>query len=315
MRRLIIGGSDAGIAAGLRARALDPGLDVTLVVGDRYPNYSICGLPFYLSGETPDWRDLAHRDLAELEGAGLELLLDTTATAIDVDAHVVEATGADGVGRRLAYDRLVVVTGARAARPPIDGLGLDGVHVLRSVDHGRLLAERLPTARRGVAARRRTRPPRRRGRRRCGPSHAHRTACRLGRRGRSPHPHRLYDEPSYVPLGTTARKQGRIAGGNAAGGDATFAGSLGTQTVTLFDLVVARTGLRPDEAADAGFRPFTVQVAVDDHKRYYPGRPRCTSASRATMPPAACSARSWWDTAQPRCPSASTCSPPPCFTA
>ena len=48
---LIVGGSDAGISAGLRARELDPGCEVTIVMADRYPNYSICGLLFYLSGE------------------------------------------------------------------------------------------------------------------------------------------------------------------------------------------------------------------------------------------------------------------------
>ena len=34
--------------------------EITLVLADDYPNYSICGLPFFLSGETPDWRSLAH---------------------------------------------------------------------------------------------------------------------------------------------------------------------------------------------------------------------------------------------------------------
>jgi NADPH-dependent 2,4-dienoyl-CoA reductase/sulfur reductase-like enzyme len=54
-----------------------------LLVADAYPNFSICGLPYYLSGDVPDWRDLAHRTSADLEAAGLELLLDHTAQAID----------------------------------------------------------------------------------------------------------------------------------------------------------------------------------------------------------------------------------------
>jgi len=52
-RLLIVGGSDAGIAAALRAREVDPSAEVAVVVADAYPNYSICGLPFFLSGETP----------------------------------------------------------------------------------------------------------------------------------------------------------------------------------------------------------------------------------------------------------------------
>jgi hypothetical protein len=76
---------------------------------------------------------------------------------------------------------------------------------------------------------------------------------------------------TYLPLGTTAHKQGRIAGENALGGSAHFAGSLGTQVVKVFDLVAARTGLREHEATAAGYISVTTQSAPDDHKAYYPG--------------------------------------------
>ena len=55
-----------------------------------------------------------------------------------------------------------------------------------------------------------------------------------------------------------------------------FAGSLGTQVVKIFDQAAARTGLRHDEAAAAGFDPITVQCEADDHKAYYPGSHRIT---------------------------------------
>ena len=85
--------------------------------------------------------------------------------------------------------------------------------------------------------------------------------------------HRLLGE-TYLPLGTTAHKQGRIAGENAIGGSREFGGSLGTQIVKIFDQAAARTGLRHDEAAAAGFDPLTVETEADDHKRYYPGSHR-----------------------------------------
>ena len=77
-------------------------------------------------------------------------------------------------------------------------------------------------------------------------------------------------ETGYLPLGTTAHKQGRVAGENAVSGDRAFAGSLGTQVVKVFDLTVARTGLR-DHVAAAGYQPVTVGTVADDHKRYFPG--------------------------------------------
>ena len=86
--------------------------------------------------------------------------------------------------------------------------------------------------------------------------------------------HRLLGS-TYLPLGTTAHKQGRVAGANAvrAQGDpvARFAGSVGTQVVKVFGLVAARTGLREHEAIAAGFSPLMSQSAPDDHKAYYPG--------------------------------------------
>ncbi|HEY7127020.1 MAG TPA: hypothetical protein VH540_23990 [Ktedonobacterales bacterium] len=70
---LIVGGSDAGISAALRAREVDQSVKVTVVVADAYPNYCTCGLPFFLSGEVPEWSSLAHRTVSEIEAQGNEL--------------------------------------------------------------------------------------------------------------------------------------------------------------------------------------------------------------------------------------------------
>jgi NADPH-dependent 2,4-dienoyl-CoA reductase/sulfur reductase-like enzyme len=84
MRLVIIGGSDAGISTGLRAREIDPASDVHMIVADEYPKYSICGLPFYLSAEISDWRTLAHRSRGAIEASGIRLHLNETAIDIDV---------------------------------------------------------------------------------------------------------------------------------------------------------------------------------------------------------------------------------------
>jgi NADPH-dependent 2,4-dienoyl-CoA reductase/sulfur reductase-like enzyme len=83
--------------------------------------------------------------------------------------------------------------------------------------------------------------------------------------------HRLLQKNVYIPLGTTAHKQGRIAGENAIGGNCEFQGTLGTQVVKVFELAIARTGLREAEAKEAGFEPVTVEFETWDHKVYYPG--------------------------------------------
>jgi hypothetical protein len=113
-RILIIGGSDAGISAALRARELDPTVEITIALADDYPNFSICGLPYFLSGETPDWRQLAHRT----EFPGIRILRGHRAVSIDVVAKAVafEVAGASLI-ERLFYDRLVIATGAAPILP------------------------------------------------------------------------------------------------------------------------------------------------------------------------------------------------------
>jgi NADPH-dependent 2,4-dienoyl-CoA reductase/sulfur reductase-like enzyme len=88
----------------------------------------------------PHWQRLAHRTRADLEGAGIGLFLDTRATEIDVDHRRVHVSRPDGRDEVLAYDALVLGTGAISARPPILGLTgaealgpRDGVHLLHSM--------------------------------------------------------------------------------------------------------------------------------------------------------------------------------------
>jgi NADPH-dependent 2,4-dienoyl-CoA reductase/sulfur reductase-like enzyme len=384
MHMVMIGGSDAGISAALRARELDPGAEVSVVVADAYPNFSICGIPYYVSGEVTQWRNLAHRTTADLEATGMNLRLDTTARRIDASGRKLLITGPGGHEELLAYDKLVIGTGAVPIRPPIGGLEAlgpaDGVHLLHSmgdtfavmrtledrtpgtaviVGAGYIglemadaltirglhviqmeqLPEVLPTvdpalgqlvhaqlADRGVdvltgtTVRQITRTGGEAGGLRVEATATDGTAvtrqadmvlvvvgvrpdttlaasagAALGVRGaiavdrcmRTNLPdvyaagdcvvtwHRLLGE-TYLPLGTTAHKQGRVAGENALGGRREFAGSLGTQVVKIFDQAAARTGLRDHEAVAAGYDPVTVQSEADDHKAYYPGSHRIT---------------------------------------
>ena len=382
MDLIAVGGSDAGISAALRARELDANSNVTVILADAYPNFSICGIPYYVSGEVADWRHLAHRTSADLQSTGMTLRLHTTVRHIDVEARRVGLTGADGDDGWLAYDALIIGTGALPVRPPIAGLDqlgpADGVHVLHSMDdtfalmdtvhrqgarravivgagyiglemaeglstRGLIvtqleqLPEVLPTVdaelgalvheeleRHGVEVHCNTRvdqittdPAGTPGLEvqatgqdaepvqfatdlvlvvtgvRPNTDLAASAGAELGvKRAIAVDPHMRTSVPdvwaagdcvvthhpllgvTYLPLGTTAHKQGRIAAENALGGSRAFAGSLGTQVVKVFDLVAARTGLRDHEALDAGFHPLTVASEADDHKAYYPGSHR-----------------------------------------
>jgi NADPH-dependent 2,4-dienoyl-CoA reductase/sulfur reductase-like enzyme len=385
MHLVAIGGSDAGISAALRAREVDPAAEVTVVVADAYPNFSICGIPYYVSGEVTHWSHLAHRTLADLEATGMQVRLNTLATKIDIVGrrlHVVKGGDEDIV----PYDKLVVGTGAVSARPSIEGLvgddalgPDDGVHLLHSmgdtfalmrtleniqpasavivgagyiglemaedlsarglaITQFEQLPEVLPTVDPGLGALvnaelrahgvdvKTGTTVKRISRAAAGSAgrfqieavgasgssitvHADIVLVVVGVRpdtalavfagaglsaggaisvdrgmrtnldhvfaaGDCVATHHRLMGLTYLPLGTTAHKQGRVAGENAVGGNREYAGSLGTQVVKVFDMVVARTGVRDHEAVAAGFDPVTIEFEADDHKAYYPGSHR-----------------------------------------
>lgn len=83
--------------------------------------------------------------------------------------------------------------------------------------------------------------------------------------------HRVLGGPAFVPLGPAANKTGRVAGTVAAGGDATFAGVVGTAVVKVFELEVARTGLTLTEAQAAGLDAAATDVVSRSRAKYYPG--------------------------------------------
>lgn len=85
------------------------------------------------------------------------------------------------------------------------------------------------------------------------------------------HFNQLTGQDVYIPLGTTANKQGRVAGANLAGGDARFAGIIGSQVTKVFDLFIAGCGMNLQQAREAGYAADSVRIQKDSIANYYPG--------------------------------------------
>ena len=365
VRFVIIGGSDAGISAALRARELDASAQITVVLADEFPNYSICGLPFYVSGETPDWHQLAHRTDFE----SIDLIRNHSARVVEPSGRTISISDKANHVRSIAFDVLLIATGARPVVPKIPGIDSLGVFFLHTMEdafrvHAHLQEKRprsaaiigsgciglemadalsrlglqvtligrsksvLPTVdasfghaiedtlsgngvrvqsdcevnsivQQGSLLRVRgsgkvdisvevllvavgVEPNATLGQE-AGLKTGIRGALCVNRRMETGFSgiyaagdcvetwHRLLDTYAYLPLGTTSHKQGHVAGENAMGGRREFQGSVGTQVVKVFDLAIARTGLRDGEARDAGFEPLTIESRHYDHKAYYPG--------------------------------------------
>ena len=365
---LIIGGSDAGISAALRAKELIPATKVTIILADEYPNFSICGIPFYISKEVQHWKNLAHRTAKDIEDLGIELRVNERVVEIDPILKKVTVLSKDGGTSHYNYDKLVIGTGAKSIIPPIQGLDQKGVFTLRWIgemksidqfiernkvktalvvgggyiglemadaltlrgikvhlveyaptilttvdqelgkvvqrkleDQGiqittQTLIETIEKQREGLLIRGSNNfeaiadfvlvavgaVPETGLAKKIGIATGMKEAIKVNGFMETNLPdiyaagdcvetwHQLAQQYTYLPLGTTAHKQGRIAGENALGGQKAFKGSLGTQSIKLFDTVIARTGLNDKDAKSFGLNSFTVDCTFHDHKVYYP---------------------------------------------
>jgi len=84
--------------------------------------------------------------------------------------------------------------------------------------------------------------------------------------------HLVTGRPTYIPLGTTANKTGRVAGANAAGARERFAGVTGTLIVGIFGMGFAVTGLSDAQARAEGFSPVSARIEARERPRYFQGK-------------------------------------------
>lgn len=380
-RIVVVGGVAAGMSAASQARRRATDAEVIVLERGRDVSYGACGMPYNLLEPARAMDDLVVITAERFrEERGIDVRTRHEALAIDPARHVVRARDlAAGRQYELGYDALVLATGARAVRPPLPGLELPGVFVLRELSDGaamkRFLAEAAPrraviigagyigmemaealrgrglevsvlekvdqllpgflppvvgkvaaelerngvAVETGVSVRAIARAERGltvetdRGARPAdlvlvsvgvrpnvalaeaaqialGPTGAIAVDDRLATSARdvwaagdcAEATHLVTRRPAWIPLGTTANKQGKIAGANAVGADERFAGIVGSAAFKVFELEVARTGLTPAEASRAGLEVIAATATHRTRGHAYPGSKEVTIVLVAT---------------------------------
>lgn len=84
------------------------------------------------------------------------------------------------------------------------------------------------------------------------------------------HYHRVKKLNDHIPLGTTANKQGRIAGLNMAGVEKPFKGIVGSSIIQFMDLTLGKTGLSNKEAEKLNIPFGEIKITTKSHAGYYP---------------------------------------------
>ncbi|MBB4197893.1 FAD-dependent oxidoreductase [Rhodoblastus sphagnicola] len=142
---LVVGGSHAALEAVNAIRMCDADNNVTLLTRDRRPPYSPTALPYVVSGRASPEKlvlrtqdDFARQRVDYRAGAELARINPERKVAVLSD------------GAEIAFEKLLLATGASPAIPPIPGVETVPYHVLRTMDDALRLKQAIAKARRAV---------------------------------------------------------------------------------------------------------------------------------------------------------------------
>ncbi|MCX5822773.1 MAG: FAD-dependent oxidoreductase [Deltaproteobacteria bacterium] len=142
MRYLIVGSGPAGISAAEEIRREDPEGPITMITADPHPAASPVMLTYWVSGHFPR-ESLFFREMESWAAKHqVTLRCGEKVTAIDIHRQAVKLSA----GGEIAYDRLLIATGAVPVIPPIPGIRAKGVYPFRTFAD----AEGILTARRDL---------------------------------------------------------------------------------------------------------------------------------------------------------------------
>ncbi|MBN2064816.1 MAG: FAD-dependent oxidoreductase [Sedimentisphaerales bacterium] len=142
LKVVIVGGVAAGPKVASRIVRLCPEAQVTLFEMGEFLSYAGCGLPYYISGVVKEQKELMStpvgvvRDPVFFQNVkNVKICNHTEVTAIDRQNKKVSARNLkDNTTCEVAYDKLVLATGASSFVPPIEGTKLQHVYTLHGVE-------------------------------------------------------------------------------------------------------------------------------------------------------------------------------------
>jgi NADPH-dependent 2,4-dienoyl-CoA reductase/sulfur reductase-like enzyme len=150
-RVIIIGAVALGPKVACRLKRLRPDFEVTMVDQGEYISYGGCGIPYYISGDLSDIKELMSTSFHMLrtpeffEGAkDVRVKTRTRALAIDREQKLVRLRDREsGQEEDLPYDYLVMATGSRPRPLPIPGADLPGVMSVANLSAAMTVRDRI----------------------------------------------------------------------------------------------------------------------------------------------------------------------------
>lgn len=148
MNIVIIGGVAAGAKAAAKARRLLPDAKIDIYTEDTHVSYSSCGLPYYIQGNFNDYRKLIVRTPEEFAQQNVDVhLLNRVIKIIPKTQKILVKDLTNDVEFPVAYDKLVIATGAKPYIPDIKNVNMPNVYKVRTLEDGIAIKEAMQNAR------------------------------------------------------------------------------------------------------------------------------------------------------------------------
>lgn len=151
-RLLIVGGVAGGASCAARARRLCEQCEIVIFDRGPYVSFANCGLPYYVGDVIPAEEHLLMAT-PRLFHERMNIVVHTETEVVSIDRAAREITVCDLQTHQLRqepYDALVLATGAQAMRPPLPGIDLPGIYVLRTIPDSRKIRQAVAQASRAV---------------------------------------------------------------------------------------------------------------------------------------------------------------------
>lgn len=148
MNIVIIGGVAAGAKAAAKARRLLPDAKIDIYTEDTHVSYSSCGLPYYIQGNFNDYKKLIVRTPEEFAQQNVDVhLLNRVIKIIPKTQKILVKDLTNDVEFPVAYDKLVIATGAKPYIPDIKNVNMPNVYKVRTLEDGIAIKEAMQNAR------------------------------------------------------------------------------------------------------------------------------------------------------------------------
>ncbi len=135
MKYVIIGAVAGGASTAARQRRLDEHAEIVIFEKGAYISYANCGLPYYIGNVIKDRNKLFVQTAAAFnQRFNIDVRIQTEVTAINAEQKTLTAFNhITGKEYKETYDKLVLSPGADPIKPPLPGIGLEGIFTLRNV--------------------------------------------------------------------------------------------------------------------------------------------------------------------------------------